>query len=74
MAKASSTFSIRVGHPPFAKALRRFDSSVGRGDFKTKIGTGQVIRGWYEGVLNVDGGMTLGEKATLTATRCARPW
>ena len=23
----------------------RFDSSVGRGDFKTKIGTGQVIRG-----------------------------
>lgn len=24
---------------------RRFDSSVGRGDFKTKIGVGQVIRG-----------------------------
>lgn len=23
----------------------RFDSSIGRGDFKTKIGVGQVIRG-----------------------------
>ncbi|KAK5681452.1 hypothetical protein LTS10_005982 [Elasticomyces elasticus] len=49
---------------------KQFDSSVGRGDFKTSIGTGQVIRvsllGWDEGVLNVDGGMTLGEKATLT--------
>lgn len=46
----------------------RFDSSVGRGDFKTKIGVGQVIRGWDDGVTNVDGGMTLGEKATLTIT------
>lgn len=24
---------------------KQFDSSVGRGDFKTKIGVGQVIRG-----------------------------
>ena len=66
----------------------RFDSSVGRGDFKTKIGVGQVIKGmgraiyitcstnvtnrksagWDDGVLNTDGGMTLGEKATLTIT------
>lgn len=76
----------------------RFDSSVGRGDFKTPIGVGRVIRGkpsavhccdkhlpqkhatslgflvakrtigWDEGVLSVDGGMTLGEKATLTIT------
>lgn len=46
----------------------RFDSSVGRGDFKTKIGTGQVIKGWDEGILSTDGGMTLGEKATLTIT------
>ncbi|KAK3053052.1 hypothetical protein LTR09_005678 [Extremus antarcticus] len=87
------------------KKGKQFDSSVGRGDFKTSIGTGQVIKGWYlaflyseyyrhteradlesrrkrrwtgatantsvgwdEGVLNVDGGMTLGEKATLTIT------
>ncbi|KAK3069363.1 hypothetical protein LTR53_012350 [Teratosphaeriaceae sp. CCFEE 6253] len=47
---------------------KQFDSSVGRGDFDTKIGVGQVIRGWDEGVLSVDGGMTLGEKSTLTIT------
>jgi FKBP-type peptidyl-prolyl cis-trans isomerase len=44
----------------------RFDSSVGRGDFDVAIGTGQVIKGWDEGILTVDGGMTLGEKAKLT--------
>ncbi|KAI7130262.1 hypothetical protein KC343_g12163 [Hortaea werneckii] len=47
---------------------KQFDSSVGRGDFQTKIGVGQVIRGWDEGVLSVDGGMTLGEKCRLTIT------
>ncbi|KAK4542093.1 FK506-binding protein 1A [Oleoguttula mirabilis] len=46
----------------------QFDSSVGRGDFKTEIGIGRVIKGWDEGVLKVDGGMSLGEKATLTIT------
>lgn len=32
---------------PADRRLRnlRFDSSVGRGDFKTKIGVGKVIRG-----------------------------
>ncbi|KAK3112088.1 hypothetical protein LTR53_012003 [Teratosphaeriaceae sp. CCFEE 6253] len=54
--------------PSSTNALNRFDSSVGRGDFDTKIGVGQVIRGWDEGVLSVDGGMTLGEKSTLTIT------
>ncbi|OBU00507.2 FK506 binding protein proline rotamase rapamycin-binding protein [Pseudogymnoascus verrucosus] len=38
-----------------------FDSSVGKSDFRTKIGVGQVIRGWDEGVIN----MKVGEKATL---------
>jgi len=47
---------------------KQFDSSVGRGDFKTKIGVGQVIKGWDEGVLTQDGGMSLGEKSTLTIT------
>lgn len=28
-----------------ANAIHRFDSSVGRGDFQTKIGVGQVIKG-----------------------------
>lgn len=27
--------------------ISRFDTSVGRGDFKTKIGVGQVIRGTH---------------------------
>ncbi|KAK8042752.1 hypothetical protein PG994_013235 [Apiospora phragmitis] len=39
-----------------------FDSSVGRGDFETTIGVGQVIKGWDEGVTQ----MKVGEKATLT--------
>ncbi|KAI1342402.1 protein folding, peptidylprolyl isomerase, response to calcium ion [Xylariaceae sp. FL0016] len=39
----------------------QFDSSVGRGDFVTKIGVGQVIKGWDEGVTQ----MKVGEKATL---------
>ncbi|KAI9750439.1 MAG: FK506 binding protein proline rotamase rapamycin-binding protein [Lichina confinis] len=42
----------------------KFDSSVGRGDFVTKIGVGQVIKGWDEGVLD----MSLGEKSTLMIT------
>ncbi|KAI4218784.1 MAG: hypothetical protein L6R36_008752 [Xanthoria steineri] len=40
----------------------QFDSSVGRGDFKTQIGVGKVIRGWDEGVME----MSLGEKSVLT--------
>lgn len=40
----------------------QFDSSVGRGDFKTAIGIGRVIQGWDQLVPQ----MSLGEKATLT--------
>ncbi|KAJ3133691.1 FK506-binding protein 1A [Physocladia obscura] len=40
----------------------KFDSSLDRGKpFVTKIGVGQVIRGWDEGVPQ----MSLGEKAIL---------
>ncbi|RYO86025.1 hypothetical protein DL764_009070 [Monosporascus ibericus] len=42
----------------------KFDSSVGRGDFVTRIGVGQVIKGWDEGVVQ----MKVGEKATLDIT------
>ncbi|KAI9748710.1 MAG: hypothetical protein M1835_001731 [Candelina submexicana] len=42
-----------------------FDSSVGRGDFVTKIGEGKVIRGWDDGVID----MSLGERSTLTISR-----
>ncbi|KAF1353861.1 hypothetical protein BDV97DRAFT_375725 [Delphinella strobiligena] len=54
---------------PENKGLQ-FDSSVGRGDgtFPVRIGTGQVIKGWDEGILSADGGMSLGEKSTLTIT------
>jgi len=47
---------------------KQFDSSVGRGDFNTKIGVGQLIKGWDEGIIETDGGMSLGEKATLLIT------
>jgi FK506-binding protein 1 len=47
---------------------QKFDSSIGRGDFKTRIGMGQVIKGWDDGILgsSTSRGMSLGEKATLT--------
>ncbi|KAF4623037.1 hypothetical protein D9613_001448 [Agrocybe pediades] len=42
-----------------------FDSSRARGSpFVTEIGTGKVIRGWDEGVLQ----LSVGQKAVLTAT------
>ncbi|KAG5926279.1 FK506-binding protein 1B [Claviceps africana] len=43
------------------KKGKQFDSSVGRGDFVVRIGVGQVIKGWDEGVTQ----MKVGEKATL---------
>jgi len=43
----------------------KFDSSHDRGKpFQFTIGTGQVIRGWDEGVIQ----MSVGEKAELTIT------
>ncbi|KAL8408977.1 hypothetical protein RB594_007432 [Gaeumannomyces avenae] len=42
----------------------KFDSSVGKSDFVVKIGVGQVIKGWDEGVTQ----MKVGEKATLDIT------
>ncbi|KAK1812975.1 hypothetical protein LTR12_012645 [Friedmanniomyces endolithicus] len=68
--RGSSTSNSTLGseHSMGLTCVPRFDSSVGRGDFQTKIGVGQVIKGWDEGVLSTDGGMTLGEKSTLTIT------
>lgn len=43
----------------------KFDSSRDRGrPFQFKLGQGQVIRGWDEGVAQ----MSIGEKATLTCS------
>lgn len=39
----------------------QFDSSVGRGPFSFKLGAGQVIKGWDEGVQ----GMKIGGKREL---------
>lgn len=38
-----------------------FDSSAGRGPIKFVLGTGQVIKGWDEGIL----GMKVGDKKSL---------
>ena len=44
---------------------KKFDSSKDRGKpFKFKIGKGQVIRGWDEGVAE----MSVGERAKLTCS------
>ncbi|KAI1913414.1 hypothetical protein LOZ53_003440 [Ophidiomyces ophidiicola] len=42
----------------------KFDSTEDRGEFRTKIGVGAVIRGWDEAVVQ----MSLGEKSILTIT------
>ena len=41
---------------------KKFDSSVGRGPFDFKLGGGQVIQGWDQGVA----GMKVGGKRKLT--------
>lgn len=49
---------------------QKFDSSIGRGDLKTRIGMGLVIKGWDDGILGNPNSpaMSLGEKATLIIT------
>ncbi len=60
---AKSGQTVTVHYTGWLTDGTKFDSSVDRGDpFKFKLGAGQVIRGWDEGVA----GMKVGEKRKLT--------
>ncbi|KAE9982877.1 hypothetical protein BLS_005278 [Venturia inaequalis] len=60
-------FGLQIARD-LSTSILRFDSSVGKGNFDTKIGQGRVIKGWDEGIIGTTSaeGMSLGEKATLT--------
>ncbi|HEY0556564.1 MAG TPA: FKBP-type peptidyl-prolyl cis-trans isomerase, partial [Thermoanaerobaculia bacterium] len=60
VAKAGQTVSVH--YTGWLENGTKFDSSVGRGPFSFKLGAGQVIRGWDEGVA----GMKIGGKRRLT--------
>ncbi len=59
-AKAGKT--VRVHYTGTLTNGKQFDSSVGRGPFEFKLGAGEVIKGWDEGVA----GMKVGGKRKLT--------
>ena len=60
MARNSTLRAIAVESPPPGEVANLYVGSP----FQTKIGVGQVIKGWDEGVPQ----MSLGERATLTIT------
>jgi FKBP-type peptidyl-prolyl cis-trans isomerase len=60
-AKAGQT--VKVHYTGWLTDGKKFDSSVDRGDpFEFKLGAGQVIKGWDQGVA----GMKVGGKRKLT--------
>ena len=46
---------------PTGEKGKQFDSSVGRGPFSFRLGAGEVIKGWDQGLM----GICVGEKRTL---------
>ena len=55
--------TVEVHYTGWLESGTKFDSSVDRGDtFEFKLGAGQVIKGWDEGVA----GMKIGGKRKLT--------
>lgn len=61
-AEAKSGDSVEVHYTGQLMDGKTFDSSVGRGPFSFKLGSGMVIQGWDIGV----NGMKIGEKRKLT--------
>ncbi len=60
--EAGAGAQVRVHYTGTFEDGREFDSSRGRGPFSFKLGAGQVIRGWDQGVA----GMKVGGKRKLT--------
>ena len=60
-ATAASGKQVKVQYTGWLENGKKFDSSVGRGPFTFALGSGQVIKGWDEGVA----GMKVGGKRQL---------
>jgi FKBP-type peptidyl-prolyl cis-trans isomerase len=60
-ATAVSGQNVKVNYTGWLTTGKKFDSSVGKAPFPFKLGAGQVIQGWDEGVA----GMKVGGKRQL---------
>jgi FKBP-type peptidyl-prolyl cis-trans isomerase len=60
-ATAAPGETVTVNYTGWLENGKKFDSSIGRGPFSFKLGGGQVIKGWDEGVA----GMRVGGKRQL---------
>src|SRR5262247_4895954 len=60
-ATAVSGKKVTVNYTGWLTSGKQFDSSIGKQPFKFKLGAGQVIQGWDEGVA----GMKVGGKRQL---------
>ncbi len=61
-AEAAAGKQVSVHYTGTLTDGKKFDSSIGRGPFDFKLGAGQVIQGWDQGVA----GMKVGGKRKLT--------